>query len=339
MTALVAAFKPGARFAPLLWIVVALALAALAVALGGRVLAQQIASGLMLGGIYVAVAVAFTLTIGVLNFLNFTIPTLFMLTGMVAWGLTAFGLPGGFGGRWHWFPALLAGIVVTILASLVVERFTYRYFKAKHGDATEHAIPLVSSIGFLLVFEHLVLIVLGSETQRFPSPVRADITVAGVVIGLPQLASLVLSLGVVVLLSWILKSTRIGRALRSIAESPDTATILGVDVNRIVPVVFVLTGVLCGLAGALFAVNYSDVSAFMGEHVGTKAIAAMVLGGLGSIWGAIAGGLVVGLTEVLAIHFFGGEAVQIVVWSLLLLVIILRPQGLFGASKIGKGKL
>ncbi len=339
MTALVAALKPGARFAPLLWVIIALAIAAVAVAIGGRIIAQQIVSGLMLGGIYVAVAVAFTLTIGVLNFLNFTIPTLFMLTGMVAWGLTAFGLPFGLTGRWNWFPALVAGIAVTVLASLIVERFTFRYFKAKHGDATEHAIPLVSSIGFLLVFEHLVLIVLGSETQRFPTPLRADINIAGVVIAIPQLASLALSLGVVFLLSYILKTTKTGRALRAIAESPDTATILGVDVNRIVPIVFLLTGLLCGLAGALFAINYSDVNAFMGEHVGTKAIAAMVLGGLGSIWGAIAGGLIVGLTEVLAIHFFGGEAVQIVVWSLLLFVIILRPQGLFGASKIGKGKL
>lgn len=339
MTALVAALKPGARFAPLLWVALTLAVFALAVALGGRIIAQQVVSGLMLGGIYVAVAVAFTLTIGVLNFLNFTIPTIFMLTGMVAWGMTAFGLPFGLGGRWHWLPALAAGIFVAIVASLIVERFTFRYLKTRYGDATEHAIPLVSSLGFLLVFEHLVLIALGSETQRFPTPWRADLHVGGVVIGIPQLISLILALGIVWWLSHILKTTKIGRGLRSIAESPDTATILGVDVYRVVPVVFLLTGLLCGVAGALFAVNYSDVSAFMGEHVGTKAIAAMVLGGLGSIWGAIAGGLIVGLTEALAIHFFGGEAVQIVVWSLLLIVIILRPQGLFGASKIGKGKL
>jgi branched-chain amino acid transport system permease protein len=318
------------------------ALAALAVALailfGGRVIAQQIVSGLMLGSIYLTVAVAFTLTIGVLNFLNFTIPTLFMLTGMVAWGLNARGVL-AFAGGWSWAVALLCGIVVAVLASLIVERFTFRYLKTRHGDATEHAIPLVSSLGFLLIFEHLVLIALGSEAQRFPVPFKADLHLFGLVIGLPQLASLGLALAIVAALTIILKRTRMGRALRTIAESPDTASLLGVEVSRIVPVVFVLTGLLSGLAAALFTVNYGDVSPFMGEHIGTKAIAAMVLGGLGSVWGAVAGGLLVGLAETLSIHFLGGDSVQMVVWGLLLVVIVLRPQGLFGASSIGKGKM
>jgi branched-chain amino acid transport system permease protein len=316
-----------------------LTLAVLPLLPGGATLAQQVVSGLMLGGIYVAVAVAFTLTIGVLNFLNFTIPTLFMLTGMVAWGLARWGLPFGFSGGLHWLPSLLGGVAVAILASLLVERFTFRYLKTKHGDATEHAIPLVSSLGFLLIFEHLVLIFLGSEAQSFPVRFRLDIHLGPLVVGLPQIASLLLSLGVVFWLSWLLQSTRTGRALRSIAESPDTATLLGVEVARIVPIVFLLSGLLCGVAGALFVVNYSDVSPFMGEHVGTKAIAGMVLGGIGSIWGAIAGGLMVGLLETLGIHFFGGDAAQVAVWGVLLAVLVLRPQGLFGGSRIGKGKL
>ncbi len=317
-----------------------LLIAAIAALPGGATLAQQIVSGLMLGGIYVAVAVAFTLTIGVLNFLNFTIPTMFMLTGMVAWGLARWGLPFGlFPGGLHWAPALLGGIATAIVASLIVERFTFRYLKTRHGDATEHAIPLVSSLGFLLIFEHLVLIVLGSEAQSFPVRFRLDLHIGPLVVGMPQLASLLLSLAVVFWLSWLLQSTRTGRALRSIAESPDTATLLGVEVSRIVPIVFLLSGLLCGVAGALFVVNYSDVSPFMGDHVGTKAIAAMVLGGIGSIWGAIAGGLLVGLMETLGIHFFGGDAAQVVVWAALLAAIILRPQGLFGGSRIGKGKL
>lgn len=316
----------------------ALLVAALAIMVGGKVIAQQIVSGVMLGAIYMTVAMAFTLTIGVLNFLNFTIPTLFMLTGMVAWGLASRGYV-AFAGGWGWLVALLAGVVAAVLASLIVERFTFRYLKTRHGDATEHAIPLVSSLGFLLIFEHLVLISMGSESQRFAIPFKSDIHVFGVVLGAAQLTSLALAVAIVAVLTYVLKHTRMGRALRTIAESPDTASLLGVDVTRIVPVVFVLTGVLAGVAGALFTVNYGDVSPFMGDHIGTKAIAAMVLGGLGSIWGAIAGGLLVGLTETLSIHFFGGDSVQMVVWGLLLAVIILRPQGLFGTASIGKGKM
>jgi len=308
------------------------------VALGGHVMAKQIVSGLLLGSIYMTVAVAFTLTIGVLNFLNFTIPTLFMLTGMVAWGL----LSGGyvkFAGGFSWLAALAAGVAVAVVASLIVERFTFRYLKMKHGDATEHAIPLVSSLGFLLIFEHLVLITLGSEAQRFAVPFKADVHVAGLILGVPQLASCALAVAVVAFLSFVLKSTRTGRALRTIAENPDTATLLGVEVDKVVPIVFILTGLLAGVAGALFTINYGDVSPFMGNNVGSKAIAAMVLGGVGSIWGAIAGGLLIGVIETLSIYLFGGDSVQMVVWGLLLAIIIVRPRGLFGTAAIGRGKM
>jgi branched-chain amino acid transport system permease protein len=329
---------PAVPRAPLIACSVLVLLAVIGVAVGGKVIAQQIASGLMLGAIYLTVAVAFTLTIGVLNFLNFTIPTMFMLAGMIAWGLNNMGLFAA-AGRWSWLVALGVGIATSVLASLVVERFTYRYQRTRHGDATEHAIPLVSSLGFLLIFEHLVLIAFGSEAQRFPVPFKADLNLFGIVIGLPQLMSLLLALGIVAVLTMVLKRTRMGRALRTIAENPDTASLLGVEVGRVVPIVFVLSGLLAGLAGALFTVNYGEVSPFMGENVGSKAIAGMVLGGLGSIWGAIAGGLLVGLAETLSIHFFGGDSVQMAVWGMLLVVIILRPQGLFGQPSVGKGKM
>ena len=323
---------------PVIALVAAVALIALAVATGGQVIVRQVVSGLLLGAIYMTVAVAFTLTIGVLNFLNFTIPSLFMLTGMVAWALLSRGYL-SFAGGWAWLVALLIGVAVAVAASLLVERFTFRYLKIKHGDATEHAIPLVSSLGFLLIFENLVLIPLGSDSQRFAVPFKADVPIAGIVIGVAQLASCVLAVAVVTALSFVLKSTKIGRALRTIAENPDTASLLGVDVGRVVPVVFILTGLLSGVAGALFTVNYGDVSPFMGDNVGTKAIAAMVLGGIGSIWGAIAGGLVVGLAETLSIQYFGGDSVAVTVWGLVLLIIIVRPKGLFGGASIGKGKM
>ena len=315
-----------------------LALVGLGITFGGRVIAQQVISGLMLGAIYLTVAVAFTLTIGVLNFLNFTIPSLFMLTGMIAWGVLSSGKL-AFAGSAAWLIALVVGVAVSTVASLIVERFTFRYLQMKHGDASEHAIPLVSSLGFLIIFEHLILIYLGSESQRFPVPFKADAHLFGVVIGLPQVASLLLSLCVVGAISYILRKTKIGRALRTIAENPEIASLVGVEVNRVVPVIFLITGLLCGLAGALFTVNYGDVSPFMGDHVGTKAIAAMVIGGLGSIWGAILGGLIVGMTETLSIHFLGGDSVQMTVWGLLLAIIIISPRGLFGKEAPGKGKL
>ena len=309
-----------------------------------NLLAQQIVNGVMLGSVYVTMAVAFTLTIGILNFLNFTIPALFMVTGMVAWAMTQTGLPGGawvgLPGPMGWVPALAVGIAASVLVSLLVERFAYRYLKARYGDATEHAIPIVSSLGFLLILENLVRIWLGTDTQAFPTAFQqASVRLGGFLINIPQLISLAAALAIVFGLSLLLRASKTGRALRAIAENPDAATVIGIDVARIVPVVFVLTGLLCGMAAAIYAVNYGQVSSAMGDDVGTKAIAGMVIGGLGSIWGAIVGGLVVGLTEAMAIQFLGTDTVQVAVWGLLLVVLIGRPQGLFGHHAIGKGKL
>ncbi len=301
-------------------------------------LIQQFVSGLMLGSVYVSVAVAFTLTIGILNFLNFTIPTLFMMTAMVGWALSYWGIPGF--GTLPWPVALAMGVLAALIVSLIVERLTFRVMKMRFGDATEHAIPLVSSLGFLLIIENLIRIAYGSDAQRFPGP-EADLTanIGGILVRLPQLGSLILIAAVVAWLAWMLRYSRIGRGLRAIAENPDAANILGVDTRVIVPVVFMLSGAFAGIAGAVFAVNYGEVSPQMGEDIGSKAIAGMVIGGLGSIWGAVLGGILVALIEIMTIHFFGADTIQIAVWGALLLLLLVRPQGLLGHNAIGKGKL
>ena len=142
--------------------------------------------------------------------------------------------------------------------------------RIRHGDATEHAIPLVSSLGFLIIFENLILIGFGSEAQTFPEKFKSDIYIGEIIIGLPQLASLVISLIIVAILTWVLKTTNVGRSLRAIAENPDTASLLGIEVQKIVPLVFLFSGLLCGIAGVLFVVNYTEVGPFMGDQVGTR---------------------------------------------------------------------
>jgi branched-chain amino acid transport system permease protein len=250
-----------------------------------------------------------------------------MLAGMVAWGFMMAG--------WHWIVALPSALVAGGLASLLVERFTYRWLK---GSA--HFVPLVSSMAFLILFENLVLIQWGSDQQPFPSPFPdANIRVFGLVIGVAQLFSLLAAIFLVFVMGKLLKKTHLGRGLRVIAESPETAEMLGVDVDRIVPVVFLISGLFTALGGVLFALNYVQVSPFMGEEVALKGISAMVIGGMGNIWGAILGGLIIGLTEVLSITFLGADFVDIAVYGLLLLLLFVRPTGLLGGSGIGKGKL
>jgi branched-chain amino acid transport system permease protein len=290
---------------------------------GRAIFSQQIVNGVMLGSIYAMVAVALTLSIGVLKFLNFSIPGLFMIGGMATWALVRAGMP--------WPLAAGAALVVGAAASLVVERFTWRWMRM-----AEEFVPLVSSMAFLILFENLAVAYWGSDLQSMPRLfASADWRIGNLVVSVPQLVGLVCSVGLIWGLSLLLAKTRIGRGLRTIAEDSNTALLLGVDIHRLVPLVFVISGLFAALGGVLFALNYRQVHPFMGEALGLKGISAMVVGGMGNIWGAIAGGLVIGLAEVFSIDLFGADFVDISVYGLLLLILIVRPTGLFGGGSVG----
>jgi branched-chain amino acid transport system permease protein len=274
----------------------------------------------MLGSIYATVAVALTLSIGVLKFLNFSIPGLFMIGGMVTWALVRNGF------AWP----LAAGVALAMgaAAALVVERLTWRWMRM-----ADEFVPLVSSMAFLILFENLAVAYWGSDLQSLPRLFAdSDWRIGSVLISVPQIAGLLCSVGLTWGLSLLLSKTQVGRGLRTIAEDSNTALLLGVDVHRIVPLVFVISGLFAAFGGVLFALNYRQVHPFMGEALGFKGISAMVVGGMGNIWGAIAGGLIIGLAEVLSIDAFGADFVDISVYGLLLLILIVRPTGLFGAA-------
>lgn len=222
-----------------------------------------------------------------------------------------------------------------MVASLIVERFTYRLMKD-----SEPEIPLVSSVAFLVLFENLVIVKWGSDQQRFPQ-FMADfnIRIGEIIIGIGQLVSLATAVVLVVAVTLLLKKTKVGRGIRAIGENQETARILGVQVHRIVPILFIVTGLLTAFAGLLFAINYQQVSWSMGDEVGLKGIAAMVIGGMGNVGGAVIGGLLIGLTEVLSIYFFGANMVDISVYGLLLVLLIFWPHGILGSTAAPREKL
>ena len=281
-------------------------------------LEQQVVNGVMLGSVYALIAVAFTLAIGVLNFLNFSLPGLFMVAGMLTWFLLKSGL--------SWPLAALLAIASGGLLAFLVERFTYRLMAR-----SAHFVPLVTSMAFLILFENLVLIAWGSDLQRVPLPFESVSWRLGpMVIAVPQLIGLACALIAVACLDQVLKRTRVGRGIRTIAEDPETAVLLGVPVGRVVPIVFIVGGLFTALGGFLFALNYQQASPFMGEEIALKGISAMVVGGMGNIWGAILGGLLIGIVETFSITWFGARAVDIGVYGLLLAILFIRPTGLLG---------
>jgi branched-chain amino acid transport system permease protein len=156
----------------------------------------------------------------------------------------------------------------------------------------------------------------------------------GLVIGAAQAISLAMTFLLVVGLSVVLGQTSLGRQIRAVAENRRTAILLGVNVGRLVPKVFVLTALFTALGGVMFALSYLQVSPVMGEGVGFKGIAAMIVGGMGSIWGAVIGGLIIGIIEVGSIWAFGADTVNITVYGALLALLILRPHGLLGRPAV-----
>ncbi len=281
-------------------------------------LIQQLTNGLLLGGIYALVALAFSLTIGILNFLNFSIPALFMLGGVVSCTMLSKGYGIGL--------SVAGALAVTGSVSLIVERFTYRWLKT-----SDRHVPLVSSLGFLIFFENLVLIYFGSDAAGYPSPYGgASIRVAGMLVSLPQLASFAISLTLIAACHIVVTRTKLGRGLRSIAESRSVSAMLGVDVGRTVSGMYLISGLLAGIGGALFGISYLQVSWDMGSEVALKGISAMVIGGMGNIWGALLGALIIAVMEVLTIVYVSSEAVNVVVYGVLLLLILVMPNGLLG---------
>jgi branched-chain amino acid transport system permease protein len=286
--------------------------------IGDPVFAQQLMNGLMLGGIYALVAVSFTLTIGILNFLNFSIPALFMLGGVVSCALLAAGVPA--------VGAAAGALAATGLASLLVERCTFRWL-----STSDPHIPLVSSLGFLIFFENLVLVYFGSDAVGYPSPfARASVKVSDLTVSLPQTGGFLLALVLVALCYVLLKYTKLGRGLRSIAESPAIAEMLGVKVGWTVSSVYLVSGLLAGIGGILFGISYLQVSWDMGSEVALKGVSAMVLGGMGNVWGAVLGALIIAVIEVMTIAYLNSEAVNVFVYGLLLVIIAFCPQGLLG---------
>jgi branched-chain amino acid transport system permease protein len=280
------------------------------------VLGQQLVNGLMLGSVYAMVAVALTFSIGVLNFLNFSIPGLFMIGGMVFWTLIHNGV--------SWPLSALGALAMAAAISLLVERFTWRWLQG-----ADHFVPLVSSMAFLILFEHVATVIWGSEMRTIPLLFAGtDFRIGRFIVALPQCIGLLLSLSSTFALFMLLRRTRLGRGLRTIAEDSQTAVLLGVDLSVLVPIVFVLSGLFAAIAGVVFAINYRQVHPFMGEAIGFKGISAMIVGGMGNVWGAIVGGIVIGLAEVLSVSYVGADFVDISVFGLLLFILIVRPKGL-----------
>ena len=288
-------------------------------------IAQQILNGLVLGGVYALFALGFTLIFGIHRIMNMAHGAVFMAGAFIGLYTVRAGVP-----LWAALPVAMIGAGLT---SIVIEVIAFKPLR-KLALADAELASIISSIGAGLIIMSLAQYVSKTETMRFPfGTVSPDaIVMLGMRVTMLQLLMLGMALAMVGLLAFYLYRTPQGRQIRAVAGNYRAAQLLGVNPNVIFYQTFFLCGALAGVAGVLVGLAFNAIQFMMGEPFMLKAFVAIILGGLGSVPGALVGGLVLGLLQALSAAYLDPLLVDAVIFSMLFVILLIRPDGLFGKS-------
>jgi len=211
---------------------------------------------------------------------------------------------------------------------VVVERVAFRPVRSRGS----HVTPLMTTIAVGLVLQHVVVKIFGAEPVAFPAPfAAASLDLGPVTLSTLQLLILGTSVALMALLELFLRSTPTGMAIRATAENPTIAGLMGINVSLAIVITFAVASALAGAAGVLLAWNFTGLSPFFGVKVGLKGLAIMLLGGLGNVTGAMVGGLVIGVVEVLSVAYLASSYRDAFAFAVMILILLVRPTGLLGA--------
>lgn len=283
--------------------------------------AQQLLNGLFIGSMYAVFALGYTLVFGVLDILNLAHAAVFMVASYLGLALVEqLGL--GIGVALP-ITTALAGVL-----GLLLERVAFRPLRTR---ADSNVAGLISSLAVATILGALTLELWGPNVTRFP--LGALPGAAERVLGFSrlQLTVVAVALALLLVLTWLVQRTRLGRELRAVAESPRAAQVLGVNVDRAIAASFFISSALGGAAGVLYGLAY-DLSPEMGRSVELKGLAVIIVGGMGSMPGAVIAGLALGISEVLVVAHLGASWRDVVCYAGLFLILVLRPRGLLGAA-------
>ena len=315
------------------------------------ILPQVLINGITIGFVYSTIALGYTMVYGVLEFINFAHSEIFMVGGIVGVELIAyFEYTGGLESMNQYVVIALAvilGMIISGSLAVTVERIAYKPLRG-----APRLVPLISAIGMSFFLQDAVRLILSLTTGEFnvilPNFGTFDefinVNVPGMETPLRiQIKSLLLVLATVLMLvglNYLVNGTKIGKAIRAVAQDRPSASLMGINVNLIISITFLIGGALGGAAGVLFALKATRLDPFVGFFPGLKAFTAAVLGGIGNLTGALLGGLVLGLLESFAASYlsiftngaFGAEYKDIFAFAVLILVLIVRPSGLLGQT-------
>ena len=301
-----------------------------------HILGQQLVNGLILGATYGLIAVGYTMVYGIIGMINFAHGDIYMIAAYLTAIFLALFLGGGIANAAiAILLTLIFVLIVTGLYGYAIEKVAYRPLRGS-GRLS----PLISAIGMSLVLQNYVQISQGARNQGIPSLISGSLALPvgeGVVmITYVQLLILLVSILSMGLLAYIIKFTPLGRACRATQQDIKMAAILGINTDKIISTVFVIGAVMAAVAGILVTLNYGSFDFYVGFVTGIKAFTAAVLGGIGSLPGALLGGLLLGLSESLFSGFVNADYKDVFAFSLLVLILIFKPSGILGRPEVEK---
>ncbi len=282
---------------------------------------QQLVNGASLGSMYALIAIGYTMVYGVLRLINFAHGDIMMVGAFMTYLATSMGMPFGV--------AVLFGVVISVLVGMLTDKIAYKPLR----DAPKISL-LITAIGISFFLENLFNVLFGGVPKAFSAPDYltkvlhlGNIYLPVTVIIIPVIT--VLILGSVL---WVLYRTKYGMAIRALAFDIPTVKLMGVNADSIISIVFALGSALAAIGGVFYAISYPSIDPLMGVIVGLKAFAAAVLGGIGSVTGAVIGGFILGFTEILVVALFPelGGYKDAFAFFFLILVLLFRPTGIMG---------
>lgn len=287
---------------------------------------NQLINGLQLGSIYALVALGYSMVYGIILLLNFAHGDIIMVGGYVALLAITAGLPV--------YVSIPLSIIACILLACLIEKIAYAPLRKAPRISL-----LITAIGVSLLLQNLAQLIFSAKSRPFPNSTiipKGSIPIGEFSVSYTALVTLATAVASMLILSWLVQKTKMGKAMRAVSEDTGAAQLMGININRTITFTFAVGSALAGIGAILYCCRYPQVSPTMGSLLGLKAFIAAVLGGIGSIPGAMLGGFAIGLCEVLVNSLGGSAWTDAVVFAILIIVLLVKPTGFKGRTMMEK---
>jgi len=282
---------------------------------------QQVVNGVSLGSIYALIALGYTMVYGIIKLINFAHGDVYMIGAYIGFATITYAKMG-------FFPALIISMILCAILGVAIEKVAYKPLRLSTRIAV-----LITAIGVSLLLEYVMMFFVGAEVRSYPKVLSDHVFhLNSVVINMQQIYIVVTAIALMILLQYIVHKTKTGKAMRAVSIDQDAAQLMGINADNTISYTFAIGSAFAGAAGVLVGIYYNSIDPLMGIMPGLKAFVAAVFGGIGSIPGAMIGGLSIGIMETLVSGYGSSMYRDAVVFLFLIIILILKPTGLLGKN-------